>query len=128
MMTKTRVSIGALLVLGIVAASPAASDSRLVPDSQVLEKLRGDLPEVLAGASEDELIPITIIMAEQVPRDEIAALDAYHCAAHWPLPGASGFAGVKLQHLGIILYVARAGSDVFLLQERVGYSLVNKKG
>ena len=73
MMTKTRVSVCALLVLGIAAASLAASDSPSVLDSRVLEKLRGDLPEVLAGAGADELIPITIVMTEQAPGDEIAA-------------------------------------------------------
>ena len=73
MMTKARVSVGALLVLGIAAASLAASDSPPVLDSQVLTKLRADLPEVLAGAGEGELVPVTIIMVNQVPRDEIAA-------------------------------------------------------
>jgi len=53
------------LVAGPTDAGPAAPADG---------KLRADLPDVLAGAAANELVPISIVLAAQVPREEIEAL------------------------------------------------------
>ena len=63
----TGLSVG----IALLAAPPSAEREAEVTQTQQVDKLHGELAAVLAGAAEGELIPVTIIMRDQAPPNEI---------------------------------------------------------
>jgi len=62
------------IVVGLVSGTVQANPPTSLTDAKGLHKLHGDLAGVAAAAKERDLIPVTIIMRDQVPRDQLEAV------------------------------------------------------
>jgi len=70
-MVRTAQPLLAVCVAVALAALPVRGESAWRTDAAAIAKLQGDMAYVLDAASESDLIPVTIVMRDQVPRHAI---------------------------------------------------------
>lgn len=65
------ISFPALLALPLLVSSPADAQEEDQQEDQQEERYHGDLSSVLDAAAPDELVPVVVVLADQVPSQEL---------------------------------------------------------